>query len=208
MEKNRQDVLVRKAEALQYLRVHRLVNEEMTKRYAYIHLRDEVLRSIQARLAINVLAYNPDSVRKNILQIEALYVFSILKSTLSSQRHDPFIKELLLKYKVSLDSPALTYSKTQHREKADLDGIQDYNMKGIKVELNHNSLLLMDAKYIKMPIFLNSLTERTIGAHKLFRSPFDVNLLMAQNSREFRKLKKEEIDAMINQFPLHHDKFV
>lgn len=52
-------------------------------------------------------------------------------------------------------------------------------MKGIKVELNHNSLLLMDAKYIKMPIFLNSLTEKTIGAHKLFRCPFDVNLLMA-----------------------------
>ena len=61
----------------------------------------------------------------------------------------------------------------------DLEGIQDYNMKGIKVELNHNSLLLMDAKYIKMPIFLNSLTEKTIGAHKLFRCPFDVNLLMA-----------------------------
>ena len=52
-------------------------------------------------------------------------------------------------------------------------------MKGIKVELDHNSLLLMDEKYIKMPIFLNSLTLRTIGAHKLFRYPFDVNLLLA-----------------------------
>ena len=84
MEQNRQDVLMRKADALQYLRVHRLVNEEMTKRYAYIKLSDEVLKSIQERLAINILTYNPDSVRKNILQIEALYVFSVLKSTLSS----------------------------------------------------------------------------------------------------------------------------
>ena len=75
---------MRKADALQYLRVHRLVNEEMTKRYGYIKLSDEVLRSIQERLAINILTYNPDSVRKNILQIEALYVFSVLKSTLSS----------------------------------------------------------------------------------------------------------------------------
>lgn len=31
---------------------------------------------------------------------------------------------------------------------------------------------------------------------------------MAQNSKEFRKLRKHEIDRMINQFPLHHDKFV
>jgi hypothetical protein len=80
---------------------------------------------------------------------------------------------------VPLNSPALTYFTPQHREKRHLKGIEDYNMKGIKVELDHNSLLLMDEKYIKMPIFLNSLTLNTIGAHKLFRYPFDVNLLLA-----------------------------
>ena len=52
-------------------------------------------------------------------------------------------------------------------------------MKSIKVELDHNSLLLMDEKYIKLPMFLNSLTLRTIGAHKLFKYPFDINLLLA-----------------------------
>jgi len=52
-------------------------------------------------------------------------------------------------------------------------------MKGIKVELDHNSLLLMDEKYIKLPQFLNSLTQETIGAHHLFRYPFDINLLLA-----------------------------
>lgn len=55
-----------------------------------------------------------------------------------------------------------------------MPGIEEYNMKGIKVELNHNSLLLMDEKYIKMPIFLNSLTWKCIGANKLFRQPFDI----------------------------------
>lgn len=119
----------------------------------------------------------------------------MLKSVLSSQRSDPFIKGLLIKHKVLLDSPALTYFKPKHREKPDLEGIGDYNMKGTKVELDHNSLLLMNEKYIKLPIFLNALTTRTIGAHKLFRYPFDVNLLLAQNSDEFRKAKKADLEA-------------
>ena len=107
-----------------------------------------------------------------------------------------------------LDSPALAYFNPKHKEKGDLQGIRDYNMKGIKVELDHNSLLLMDEKYIKLPQFLNSLTLRTIGAHKLFRYPFDINLLLAQNSKELKKLDKEELAAQVNSFPLHHDKFV
>ena len=41
-------------------------------------------------------------------------------------------------------------------------------MKGIKIELDHNSMLLMDEKYIKMPIFLSTLTKETIGKYKLF----------------------------------------
>jgi len=106
-------------------------------------------------------------------------VFAILKSTLSSQRNDPFLKGLLLKYKIPLETPALSYFQPKNMEKKDLQGIRDYNMKGIKVELDHNSLMLMDEKYIKLPIFLNSLTASTINAHKLFNFPFDLNLLMA-----------------------------
>jgi len=208
LEAHRQEVMRRKADTLQYLRLHRLINDEMTKRYNYLKLSNSVLQKIQSKLALDLRRYSPDSVRKIILQIEGLYVFAVLKSTVSSQRTDPFIKGLLLKYKVSPDSPALSYYKPQHREKSHLQGISDYNMKGIKIELDHNSLLLMDEKYIKLPIFLNSLTARTIGAHKLFRYPFDVNLLLAQNSVEFRKTKKAELQAQINTFPLHHDKFV
>lgn len=76
------------------------------------------------------------------------------------------------------------------------------------MELDANSLLLSDEKYIKMPIFLNSLTDKTINAHKLFIYPFDINLLLAQGAKEFRKVKKEDLEAQVNTFPLHHDKFV
>ena len=66
----------------------------------------------------------------------------------------------------------------------------------------------MSEKYIKLPIFLNDLTDQTIGAHKLFKYPFDVNLLLAQNSDEFKRVKKADLEAQISTFPLHHDRFV
>jgi hypothetical protein len=186
MEAARLECLQMKAEALHYLRVQRLINDEMTKRYHYLRLSNAVLQKIQRRIYVDLFQYNPDSVRKIIVQIEALYVFAVLKSALSSQRNDPFIKGLLMKYRVPASSPALTYFKPQHREKSHLRGLQDYNMKGAKVELDHNSLLLMDEKYIKLPQFLNSLTLRTFGSHRLFRFPFDISLLMAQDSPELR----------------------
>ena len=48
---------------------------------------------------------------KVVLQVEALYVYAVLKSTLSSQRDDPFIKNMLLNFKVDPDSPALEIKK-------------------------------------------------------------------------------------------------
>ena len=154
--------------SLHYMRIHRLINDELLKRYGYIALTNEILENIQRHIHINLLEYNPDIVRKIILQIEALFVFAILKATLYSQRNDPFIKSLLRKYKIPLDSPALTYFKPHHKEKSHLSGIETFNIKGMKVELDRNSILLMDEKYIKMPIYLNKLSNETIGKYKLF----------------------------------------
>ena len=65
-----------------------------------------------------------------------------------------------------------------------------FNFTKTKQELDRNSLLLMNEKYIQLPIFLNNVTNKTIGSHKLFRFPFDINLILAQNSKEFKKIKK------------------
>jgi hypothetical protein len=73
-----------KAESLHYLRLHRLIIDQMLKRYNYLELKDDTLRKIQSKLHIDLFLQNPDSVRKLILQIEALYVFSILKAVLQS----------------------------------------------------------------------------------------------------------------------------
>jgi hypothetical protein len=103
--------------------VQRLINDDMAKRYHYLRLSNDVLQKIQRRIFVDLFQFNPDSVRKIIVQIEALYVYAVLKSALSSQRDDPFIKGLLQKYKVPSSSPALSYYKPQHREKSHLAGL-------------------------------------------------------------------------------------
>jgi hypothetical protein len=82
-------------------------------------------------------------------------------------------------------------------------------MKGMKMELDHNSLLLMSQKYIKLPLILNQLTQDTIGELKLFSAPFDVEKLFSERGRDFRKVKtREDLDQVVNVFPLRHDEFV
>lgn len=67
IEAHRIEVINRKAETLQFLRLHKLINAEMTKRYNYLRISNQTLQQIQNKLAINILQYNPDSVRKIIL---------------------------------------------------------------------------------------------------------------------------------------------
>lgn len=67
MEAHKAEVVQRKVDALHYLRLQRLINEEMTKRYNYLRLSNDVLRKIQDRIYIDLFKYNPDSVRKLIL---------------------------------------------------------------------------------------------------------------------------------------------
>ena len=42
----------------------------------------------------------------------------------------------------------------------------------------------------------------------MFNWPFDVDILHSQNFPEFKRVKKGDLDRLVNQFPLHHDKFV
>ena len=50
MEKHKHEVMARKAETLHYLRLHRLILKEMTKRYSYLRLSNKVLQKIQDRI--------------------------------------------------------------------------------------------------------------------------------------------------------------
>ena len=78
----------------------------MTKRYDTHEMSVQIRNNI-LKYAGDLTRYEQKSVESAILQVEALYIFAIMKSTLSSQRQDPFIKNLLMQFRVALDSPAL-----------------------------------------------------------------------------------------------------
>lgn len=62
---------------------------------------------IFSKLAIDLRSYDQNIVDQVIVSVEALYSYSMLKATLSSERDDPFIKNMLLNFRVAQDSPAL-----------------------------------------------------------------------------------------------------
>ena len=88
---------------------------------------------------------------KVILQVEALYVYAILRSTLSSQRDDPFIKKMLINFKISSDSPALEIEKQNNKEKSHLPGIEHFKIQAIRAELDKSSVFLTNPKFIELP---------------------------------------------------------
>ena len=61
------DTFTWKEESLHYLRIHRLINDQLLNRFSYLKLSNELVTNIQKRIYINMLNYNPDIVRKLIL---------------------------------------------------------------------------------------------------------------------------------------------
>ena len=93
------------------MRVTRLIQNELLKRYPHIILTEETRAKVYKAIGYDLTKNRRRTVMKVVLQVEALYVYAVLKSTLSSQRDDPFIKSMLLNFKVDLDSTALEIMK-------------------------------------------------------------------------------------------------
>ena len=93
------------------MRVTRLILFELLKRYSHITLPEPVRQNIFEKINLDLNKCTQKSVYKAILQVEALYVYAVLKSTVSSQRDDPFVKDMMINFKVAIDSPALYIEK-------------------------------------------------------------------------------------------------
>lgn len=97
-------------------------------RYSHIQLPEHVRAAIYRYINLDLNRSTKKSVHKAILQVEALYIYSILKATVSSQRDDPFIKNMMLNFKVAMDSPALVIEKQPFKDKKDLKGIRAFKI--------------------------------------------------------------------------------
>lgn len=195
-------------ESIQFLKLQKLVSEKLAKRFYYLQLPDYILKKIIEKMLVDLSAFNSDSVKKVIVQIESLFVFAILKSVLSSQRRDPHIKNLLGEYHIPLNSRALDYFKPTNYEKDMLPDLYLYNMKGVKADLDANSILLMNKQFIRIPKILNSLTTEIFETYKLFSHPFNLEVILLHCQNDLKKYNKEQLQQKVNTFPLNHNEFV
>lgn len=97
IEQNRNRIDYWRDLSQQYLRVQRLINAEMLSRYANHSMAPDLRRRI-LKLVGDINQYDRELVERSVIQIEALYVYALLKSTLSSQRNDPFVKNMLINF--------------------------------------------------------------------------------------------------------------
>ena len=141
-------------------------------------------------------------------QIEALYVFSILQSTLSCQRDDPLIKNMLLNFKIAMESPALEIEKQPSKEKKDLPGVEHFKITATRLDLDRNALFLNNKTFINMPANNRAIALKAIGDAKLFQAPFDINYLIFANQKAWGSDKIDEIETKINKYPLNHSDWI
>jgi hypothetical protein len=134
------------------LRVTRLIQNELLSRYFYIRMTEEMRENIYKRIGLDLNRNRRRTVMKVILQVEALFVYAILRSTLSSQRDDPFIKNMLLNFKISMDSPALSIEPQRIIEKHELQGVSEFKIKAVRKTLERTAVFLTNPKFTALPV--------------------------------------------------------
>lgn len=77
-------------------------------------------------------------------------------------------------------------------------------MGGVIRELDSNSLLLLNKKYINLPKILSEVTEEILQLHKPFVNSFDIKFLVSQAEKKYKQQKLEEIHTKVNEYPLVH----
>lgn len=170
---------------------------------------DEIRRNINRYLGVSLRDYPAKSVELIVVQVEALYVYAVLKSTLSSQRDDPFIKNMLINFKVAQDSPALEIEKQPNVEKKDLNpGIYSFKINGIRKELVGSSLRLSSPKYIQLPRLLYEITYEAIKDSQLFIAPIPETLIYGYGPVKYRSMRLADLKAAVNTFPLTHTEWI
>jgi hypothetical protein len=128
----------------------------MISRYSDLAMLESTKSNILKKVG-EINKFNRIVVEKVVLQIEALYVFAILKSTLSSQRYDPYIKNMLINFKVDVESPALIIEEQPLKLKGENlhDGILAFRFDAIKNELSKSAISVSNGKYMQLPKLLH-----------------------------------------------------
>lgn len=71
-------------------------------------------------------------------------------------------------------------------------------MKAAKLELDDNSILLMDRKFVEIPKVLNSITQEKLGEVSMFQFPFNTNVLQLHYAKDFKGIPRPELEKLVN----------
>lgn len=184
----------------------RLISNEMVRRYDNHNISDSMRRNILNRTG-DITRFDYELVARVVQQVEAQYVFSILKSTLSSQRSDPFVKNMLNNFHIDPQTPALQIEMLPVMHKMDLHpGILEFKFSAILNELSGGSISVSNAKYMQLPKLLGEITADSIFKFKndIFIVPIPAEVVQLHGPAKFGKSRLHQIEAMCNKYPLEH----
>lgn len=195
------------------MRLHDLITRDLAQVFPYIQMSQELRQGIKAKYAIPSyveVGKFVEQIRRMLIQIEALYVVSILKSTIISQaERDIWIRRKLKENGIPLDSPALTYfiPKTFEKESFGLD-LATFNLRETKLSLCTSSLLLTRSSFLQLQSRLATIFKDTLSEVPLFLTTPDPALLLAHGGDKFKKnTTLEDLDQKINQFPISNYRY-
>lgn len=150
-----------------------------------------------------------DVIRRLFLQIEALYVFSMLKSTITSQfGRDTWVRKVLRDHDIPLDSPALTYFDPPVREKSSFGPqIASFNIREVKQSLCTSSLLLTRPSFMQLQSRLSTIFHDTLALVPLFSAKPDPAFLLAHGGDNFKKNTVDELLLKLSSYPLSNYRY-
>ena len=94
-----------RVEAEKRLNTENFFISQMAARYPYLHIEPSQKEIIKKKIGLQLQHFDSKYLKRLILQVEAMYVYSILKSVISSQAQDPHVKKLVRSAKVMVEVP-------------------------------------------------------------------------------------------------------
>lgn len=195
-------VAKRRMEAQNQLNWEKAFISELANKYDYIRMSREIKENVKARLGKDLASYEPRSYVNNLcLQVETLYIFSILKSLLFSQFFDPNIQKIVSRYSITeLPKKEIPYY-----------ALKSYEMKKSPVEkmLSKEDACMILKKYslLGRQCYINVIYEikrynKIVMLEPLFQHPITYDLVypIISTDPEYKGVSFEELQKR-NEFP-------
>lgn len=186
-----------------------MISAELLPRFSNHTMPMGMRQNIIKNCRVELTGYELRLVEKVISQVESLYVFALMKSTIFSQRDDPYIKNMMINYKIAYDSPAIYIEPQPSKEKRDLHpGIYAFRIEAIRNELINSSLSMRESKYLLLTRMLYDITSEAIKDKTMFVAPIPQEDLFKSGGVIFMAQTVKQIQLKYNTYPLTHSDWV